>query len=75
MFKLAAYLSAVMFIFSFFMNMNHQESNANSAKEEDSGLDFIYKATLSNRALSGNRSWFHVGMIAIISFLAIYFIR
>lgn len=71
MFKLAAYLSAFMFLFSFIMNLNDDGAE----KSEISNLDFLYKATLSNRELSNNRSWFHVLMVAVITFLSVYFIR
>lgn len=77
MFKLAAYLSAIMFLFSFIMNLDDDDESV-AAKEKaakKSNLDFIYKATLSNRELTNNRSWWHVLMVAVISFLAIFFVR
>jgi len=72
MFKLACYLSAFIFLVSVIMNLDDDET---SEADKKSNIDFIYKATLSNRGLSNNRSWFHVLMVAVISFLAIYFIK
>ena len=73
MFKLSAYLSVFIFLFSFIMNSDDDPAVKDKGKK--SNLDFIYKATLSNRELSNNKSWFHVFMVTFISFLAIYYIK
>ena len=52
-----------------------EETPASSNGEESSNLDLIYKALLSNRNLNGNKAWMHVAMVALISFMSIYFIR
>ena len=72
MLKLAVYLSVVMFLFSSIMNLDAEDHPR--SKKADSGserLSFIEKTTLSNRELSNNRSWFHVLMVAVITFLTI----
>ena len=74
MLKLSAILSAIMFVFSVIMNY---DSDANKKDSGDTGFTsiFFYRATLSNRELSNNRSWFHVLMVAVITFITIYIIR
>ena len=80
MLRLSVYLSAVMFLFSVIMNLDSDEDAAASkhhkadSKESDR-LKFIYKATLSNRELSNNRSWFHVLMVFFLTFLTIGIVR
>ena len=79
MLRLSVYLSAVMFLFSVIMNIDGDEDSASShskanSKESDR-LKFIYKATLSNRELSNNRSWFHVLMVFFLTFLTIGIVR
>lgn len=66
MLKLSVILSVFTFLFSFVMNLDTP-----SQDEEASSLSFIDKATLSNRELSNNRSWFHVLMVAVITFATI----
>ena len=68
MLKLAAYLSILIFLCSAFMNM----SGDDGATDQDQ--QFIFKMMLSNRGLSGNRSWVQLGLVAVITFLAIYFV-
>ena len=69
MLKLSVYLSVIMFVFSFVMNLDDKDKEEKQA----SGLkiSFLDKATLSNRELTNNRSWFHVLMVAVITFLTI----
>jgi len=57
-----------MFIFSFVMNLDSRDV---SNTDESTKLSLIEKATLSNRGLSNNRSWFQVLMVAIITFVTI----
>ena len=75
MLKLAVYLSVVMFLFSSIMNLDAEDKRSQTkASESGTGsehLSFIEKTTLSNRELSNNRSWFHVLMVAVITFLTI----
>jgi len=68
MLKLSCLLSCIMFIFSFVMNLDGRNL---SKTDESSKLSLIEKATLSNRDLSNNRSWFQVLMVAIITFVTI----
>ena len=74
MLKLAVYLSVVMAVFAVAVNYG-EEKPVNKDGEESSNLDTIYKALLSNRNLNGNKAWMHVAMVALISFMSIYFIR
>lgn len=77
MFRLSCYLSAIMLTFSFVMNMGDDESNTTKGKDESksNSMTFIYKALLSNRELSHNRSWLHVLMLFVITFLTIGIVR
>ena len=70
MLKLSAYLSVIMFIFSFVMNIDDKDKKE-VYSSTGTKLSFMDKATLSNRELTNNRSWFHVLMVAIITFLAV----
>ena len=70
MLKLSAYLSVIMFIFSFVMNIDDKDKKE-VYSSSGTKLSFMDKATLSNRELTNNRSWFHVLMVAIITFLAV----
>ena len=80
MLRLSGYLSLIMFVFSIAMNLDldgkaaKKEASADS-EEQAEHLSFAYKATLSNRDLHDNRSWFHVLMVAIITFITIKMIR
>ena len=68
MLKLSVILSVIMFIFSVVMNLDARDQ---SETDKNTKLSFIDKATLSNRELSNNRSWFHVLMVAVITFVTI----
>ena len=70
--KLSLYLTVIVFLFSSIMNLDAEDvkhGSKNTEKEER--LSFLEKTTLSNRELSNNRSWFHVLMVAVITFLTI----
>ena len=74
MLKLSVYLSIIMFVFSIAMNFDAEEQGKTSETSAHSNLkeqqhSFAVRTTLSNRELTGNRSWFHVLMVAIITYL------
>ena len=70
--KLSLYLTVIVFLFSSIMNLDAEDAKHGGSKsEKDERLSFIEKTTLSNRELSNNRSWFHVLMVAVITFLTI----
>ena len=71
MFKLSIYLSVIIFLFSFFMNIDSDEDN--TQEKDTSNLSLVTRVTLSNRELSNNKSWFHVLMVTLITFFTISF--
>ena len=69
MLKLSVYLSIIMFVFAFAMNFDAEEQGKPRETSAHSNHSFAARTTLSNRELTGNRSWFHVLMVAIITYL------